>query len=313
MSKQPTRAFVSAFTSAMSDVAIQAARHEVISKRMSAAATAVIAGLAIGMTAAPAPAQAQNHNPVMRVAADVVGGVIGGAIGNQIGGGSGKKAATVAGVAAGVWAAEAMQSEPAQQHRGRTVTTLSNDSFGPTIAPGWSNTRVPTSQPAPSYSRPAAQGVTYTQVPARQLQLQSGTAQMSDERMGKLIAMEGTFLSARDSYARAIYASEQAADDAVLDGGSRAVQQKLTATRAQQRQAQDDFEAARGTFVTAVEHMGARGYDVHHFAHSHKIAQARVTAGDMRHGDVVRVTRGARIVENYDDQHAERAGSFSNR
>lgn len=313
MSKQPTRAFVSAFTSAMSGVAAQAMRHEVITKRMTAAAIAAVTGLTIGLTAAPAPAQAQNSNSVMRTAADVVGGVIGGAIGNQIGGGSGKKAATVAGVAAGVWAAEELQAEPVPQQRGRAVTALSSDSFGPTIAPGWSNTRVPTSQPAAAYSRPTAQAVTYSQLPARQLQLQSGTAQMSDERMAKLIAMEGMFLSARDGYARAIYASEQAADDAVLDGGSRAVQQKLTATRAQQRQAQDEFEAARSTFVNAVEHMGARGYDVHHFAHSHKIAQARVTAGDMRRGDVVRVTRGARIVENYDDLHAERGDSFSNR
>jgi hypothetical protein len=312
MSKQPTRAFVSAFTSAMSDVAAQAVRHEVISKRMTAAAIAAVTGLAIGLTAAPAPAQAQHSNVVMRTAANVVGGVIGGAIGNQIGGGSGKKAATVAGVAAGVWTAEALQSEPVRQ-RDRTVTILSSDSFGPTIAPGWSNTRVPTLQPAADYSRPATAAVTYTHLPARQLQLQSGTTQMSDERMAKLIAMEGMFLAARDGYARAIYASEQATDDAVLDGASRAVQQRLTATRAQQRHAQNDYEAARSSFVNAVEHMGTRGYDVHHFSHSHKIAQARVTAGDMRRGDVVRVTRGARIIENYDDLHAERGDSFSNR
>jgi len=312
MSKQPSRAFAAAFTAAMSDTAVQAARHEVISKRMTAAASAVIAGLVIGLTAAPAPAHAQNGNAVARTAIDVLGGVVGGAIGNQIGGGNGKKAATIAGAAAGVWAAEAMQNGSSQPQR-RGVTRNNIDSFGPVISSGWSNTRMPTSAPAATYSRSAQSEVVHPRLPERQVQLQSGTTEMSDERMSKLVAMEGSFLAARDAYARAIYASEQAEDDAVLDAGGRGVQQKLAATRAQQHQAQGEFDTARGTFVSAVQHMGERGYDVHYFAHSYKLSQARVTAGDMSRGDVVRTTRGARIVENYDDADSVRGESFRSR
>jgi len=311
MSKQPTRAFATAFTAAMTDVAVQAARHEVISKRMTAAATAVIAGMVIGLTAAPAPAQAQNNNAVARSAIDVLGGVVGGAIGSQFGRGNGKKAATVAGAAVGVWAAEAAQTEMAQSSTGRAVTG-NYDSFGPVIASGWSNTRVPASEPVVVHSRGAQPEAVYTRLPQRQAQLQSGTTEMSEERMGKLIALEGSFLRTRDAYARAIFASEQAEDDAVLDAGG-GVQGKLTATRAQQRKAQSDFDSARDTFVNAVQHMGERGYDVHYFAHSFKLSQARVTAGDMSRGDVVRVTRGARIVEHYDEADSVRGESFRSR
>lgn len=300
MSTQPSRAFASAFTAAMSDTAVQVGRHEVISKRMTAAATAVIAGLMISLTAAPTSAHAQNTNSVARSAIDVFGGVVGGAIGSRIGGGNGKKAATVAGAAAGVWAAETMQTD-SSQHQGRRVGTSNSDSFGPVISSGWSNARMPISAPATTYSRSAQPQAVYTSLPDRQAQLQSGTAEMSEDRMSKLVAMEGTFLAARDAYARAIYASEQAEDDAVLDANGRGVQEKMTATRAQQHKAQGEFDAARGTFVNAVQHMGERGYDVHYFAHSYKLAQARVTSGDMSRGDVVRVTRGARIVDQYDD------------
>lgn len=301
MSNQPSGAFTSAFASAMSGTALQAARHEGLAKRMSAAATAVIAGLAIAMTAAPAPAQAQNNNQVMRGAMDVVGAVVGGAIGSQIGGGSGKKAATVAGAAAGVWAAEALQQESAPAQRGRTYLS-SGSSIGPVIAQGWGNTRVPGAEPRMIQSR----------VVERQTQLPSGTTQMSEERMSKLIAMEGVFLLARDGYARAIFSAEEATDDAVLDPGARGVAQRQVATRAQQRQAQGEFESARSTFVSAVEHMGSRGYDVHHFAPSHKLAQARVTANDMRRADIVRVTRGARIMDEYNENDNVRE-SYSNR
>lgn len=311
MSKSPSRAFTTAFVSAMANTAVQAARHEVISKRMSAAAMAVISGLMIAMTAAPAPAQAQNTNSVSRTAIDVIGGVVGGALGSRIGGGNGRKAAMIAGSAAGVWAAESMQPG-SQQGRSRT-TSMSNDSFGPAISPGWSNTRVPTSASSTTSSRTVLPDASYTRLPDRQATLQSGTTQMSDERMSKLVAMEGTFLAARDAYARAIYASEQADDDAVLDGGGRDVQQKLSGTRAHQRQAQTDFDAAKGTFVTAVEHMGQRGYDVHYFAHSHNLAMARVTSADMSRGDVVRVTRGARIVEQYDETDSVRGESYTHR
>lgn len=326
MSSKPSRSFSSAFVAAMSDTAIQAARHEVLSKRMSAAATAVIAGLAIGLTAAPA--QAQN-NQVMRTAADVVGGIVGGAIGNQIGGGSGKKAATVAGAAAGVWVAEAMQSNSGQPQRSRT----SSSNFGPAMAAGWGNapgsnttTRVVTRSAAPgvTYAQvpvrhqqvqgaSSVPGVTFTRVPAAPLQLHSGTTRLSEERMGKLLTMERTFLAARDGYARAIYTAEQAADDVVLDGSSRTAQQQLSAARAQQVKAQEDFEAARGTFTNAVEHMGNRGYDVHQFAHSHKLAQARVTAGDMRHGDIVHAARGPRAAIGQDDSDTMRGQSYSAR
>ncbi|MFC5511007.1 hypothetical protein ACFPOU_07700 [Massilia jejuensis] len=253
------------------------------------------------MTAAPAPAQAQN-NQVMRTAADVFGGVVGGAIGSQIGGGSGKKAATAAGVAAGVWAAEALQQDSAPTQRGRTFVS-SGSSIGPVISPGWSNTRVSGAEPRMIQSR----------VVERQMQLPSGTTQLSDERMSKLVAMEGMFLAARDGYARAIFAAEQANDDAVLEPGARGVVQRQAATRAQQRQAQTEFESARSTFVSAVEHMGSRGYDVHYFAASHKMAQARVTANDMRRGDVVRVTRGARIVDEYAENDSVRGESYGNR
>lgn len=300
MSNQPSRAFASAFVSAMSATAVQAARNEGLSKRMSAAAIAVIAGLAIGLTTVPGPAQAQSNNAVMRTAMDVFGGVVGGAIGAQIGGGTGKKAATVAGTAAGVWAAEALQqdSAPAPTQRGRVVA--SSSSLGPVIASGWGNTRVPGSETR--YAQPRAA--------QRQVQLSSGTTQLSDERMSKLVAIEGVFLASRDGYARAIYAAEQAGDDAVLDPGARGVQQIVAATRAQQRQAHTEFDSARNTFVNTVEQIGARGYDVHHFAHSHKIAQERVTASDMRRGDVMRVTRGARIVEEYSQNDSVRGESY---
>lgn len=310
MSKQPSRTFASAFAAAMSDTAVQVARHEVISKRMTAAATAAIASLVLGLTVAPAPAHAQNNNPVARAALDVVGSVVGGAIGSQIGGGSGKKAATVAGAAAGVWVAESMQSGSLQPQSGRAI---SNDSFGPVISSGWSNTRMPSAAPAAVYSRGTQPDAAYTRLPERQFPLQSGTTQMSEERMSKLIAMEGSFLKARDGYARAIYATEQAQDDAALDAGNRRVQEKLSASSAQQRQAQGDYIAARTTFVNAVQHMGERGYDVHYFAHSYSLSQARVTAGDMRRADVVRETRGARIIERYDDADSVRGESFSNR
>jgi len=302
MSKQPSRVFTSAFASAMSATALQAARHEGLAKRMSAAATAVIAGLAIDMTAAPAPAQAQNNNQVMRGAMDVVGAVVGGAIGSQVGGGNGKKAATVAGAAAGVWAAEALQQDSAPTQRGRTFIS-SGSSIGPVIAPAWGNTRVPGAEPRMIQSR----------VVERQMQLPSGTTQMADNRMSKLIAMEGMFLAARDGYARAIFSAEQANDDAMLEPGARGVAQRQAATRALQRQAQAEYESARGTFVNAVEHMGTRGYDVHYFAQSHKIAQARVTANDMRREDVVRVTRGARIVDAYNENESVRGESYGNR
>lgn len=312
MSKQPSRAFASAFAAAMSDTAVQAARHEVISKRMTAAATVAITALLLGLTTAPVPAHAQNGNPVARAALDVFGGVVGGAIGSQVGGGNGKKAATVAGAAAGVWAAEALQSGSSQPQRGRAFAT-SSDSFGPVIASGWSNTRMPSATPVAVSSRGMQPEAAYTRLPDRQLQLQSGTTQMSDERMSKLIAIEGLFLKARDGYARAIFASEQAEDDAVLDAGNRGVQQNLSAAGAQQRQAQIDYNSARVTFVSAVQHMGERGYDVHNFAHSYSLSQARVTAGDMRRGDVVRVTRNARMVEQYDEADSVRGESFSNR
>lgn len=303
MSNQPSRAFATAFVSAMAATAVQASRNEGLSKRMSAAATAVITGLAIGLTAAPAPAKAQNNNTVMRSAMDVFGGVVGGAIGAQIGGGNGKKAATVAGAAAGVWAAEALQQDSASApvQRGRTVT--SSSSLGPVIASGWGNTRVPGSETR----------FVQTRAVQRQVQLPSGTTPLSDERMSKLVAMEGMFLATRDGYARAIYAAEQAGDDAVLDASARGVQQIVAATRAQQRQAQGEFESARTTFVNAVEQIGSRGYDVHYFAHSHRIAQERVTAGDMRRGDVVRVTRGAQIVDEYNHNDSVRGESYSNR
>lgn len=315
MSKQPSRAFTTAFASAMSDTAIQAARHEVVAKRMSAAATAVIASLVIGLTGAPAPAQAQNGNAVARSAMDVLGGVVGGAIGSRIGsrigGGNGRKAATVAGAAAGVWAAESMRESSNQPQRNNMVTPNSS-SIGPVLGPGWSNTRVPGSAPSTGYSRVTQSQSAYSRVDSQSL-LPSGTIQLSDDRMSKLVAMEGTFLATRDAYARAIFASEQAEDDAVLDAGGRGMQEKMTAARAQQRKAQSEFDGARGTFVNAVQHMGERGYDVHDFAHSYMLAQARVTANDMNHGDVVRVTRGARIVEHYDETNSVRGESYGSR
>lgn len=300
MSKQPSRAFVTAFTAAMSGSAVQAVRHEVISKRMTAAATAVIAGLVIGLTAAPAPAHAQNGNTVARSALDVIGGIVGGAIGNQVGGGNGKKAATVAGAAAGVWASEALQSGSLQPQRDRAAAPR-NDSLGPVIAPGWNNTRMPSAVPAAGYSRETQSGAAQSRLPDRQASLQSGTTQMSDERMAKLVAIEGLFLKSRDGYARAIFSNEQAEDDLALDSGSRVAQQNVSAGVAQQRKAQSDYNSARGNFVSAVQHMGERGYDVHNFAYSYNLAQARVTSGDMSRGDLIRATRGARIVDQQDE------------
>lgn len=300
MSNKASRTFTSAFKSAMSETALQVARQPELVKRMTTGASVVFASLAIALTVAPPPAAAQN-NQVMRTAADAFAGIVGGAIGSQFGGGNGKKAAAAAGVAAGVWAAEALQQQesmPVNRSRGsRDIVSI-----GPVISSGWSNTRVPGADASGFQGRTVERQV-----------LQSGTTQIGGDRVAKLVALERTFLAARDSYARSIYAADLAVDDSVLDPDGRGVQQQLAATRAQQRKSQSDFESARSTFVNAVEHMGSRGYDVHDFAYSHKLAQSRVTAGDMRRGDVERVTRGVRTGDDYKEGESVRGESYSSR
>ncbi len=282
MSTQPSGAFCSAFSAATAAVALQAVRHPAIAKRLSAAAATLIASMALTLTAVPHDAQAQNTNQVKRTAIDALAGIAGAALGHQVGGGNGKKAATVVGAAAGVWAAEAMQDN------GRSTTSSNNGSlrdardtmgagFGPTIAPGWGDVRVPGMDQQRS---------------ARGAQLQSGVTVLSGDRVGKLVDLERTFLITRDDYARTIFLSQQAQDDVVLDPNNRLAQQSASGAAAQSRAAKESYEGSRTAFVTAVEYLGQRGYDVHQFAYSHKIASSRVTGNDMSRGEMARVLPG---------------------
>lgn len=300
MSTKPTSAFCSAFSSATAAVALQVVRHPAIAKRISSAAATLIASMALAMTAAPQHAQAQSTNQVKRTAIDALAGIAGAAIGNQIGGGSGKKAATVAGAAAGVWAAEVMQEDGRTATRGigralREGRDNMGAGFGPALGPGWGDVRVPGMDQQRS---------------ARGGQLQSGVTALSGERIGKLAELERSFLVARDNYARAIYFSQQAQDDVVLDPGNRAAQQNASAAAAQNRAARERYEGSRGAFVTAVEHLGERGYDVHQFAYPHKIAFLRVTANDMSRGEMSRVQPARQGVSQADVVSGPRVDSF---
>lgn len=292
----PISPFSRALSAATGAVVAQVSRQPAFRNRMTAAALALATGVAMSLTAAP-QVHAQTNNTVQRVATDVIGGVIGGAIGSRIGGGSGKKAATVAGVAAGVLAAEAIQDQggsPQLNDVGRygqgAMQPAGWGNMGPTIAPGWGDVRVP------GTGQQAARGV-----------LQSGATPLSGQRSQQLAGIERDFLMARDQYARSIFNAEQAQDDLSLAPGSVTQQQTMKALGAQTRAAEQDYARARQSFVEAVEHLGRRGYDVHQFAYSHKLAYSRVSSNDLSRNDMQRVLSSRNTM-----QEAEvRADTFS--
>lgn len=296
MLNQPSNAFANAFSSSLQATAVQSLRHPALASRMTNAATALITAMALAMTTAPieAQAQSQDQNQVKRAMFDILGGAIGGALGNQVGGGRGKKAATVAGIAAGVLAAEALQDAGRSGSNGR-LRDVRADNFGPYMAPGWGAAGLPDAR---------------TTQRQQYRTLQSGTELLAPDRMEKLMQLERSYLGARDVYARAMYMSQQVQDDLVLDPSSRSVQSQLAAVTAQRRAAQEAHEQQRSNFVQAVEYLGARGYDVHEFAHSHRLSATRVTGADMSRGDAARYSQGRAIQMDAD---IERGDAYGNR
>lgn len=271
MSNAPSSAFSNAFSASVKAVAMQVSRHAVFATRMTTAALTFSAGVAIALTAMPQQAHAQNQ--VKRAALDGVGGIVGAVLGNQVGGGRGKDAATALGAAAGVWAAESMQ-ESSRDSGLREVPSSrsvpSRDNFGPTISPNWHVSGID------------------QQSASRSGQLASGTTPLSADRSNKLSAMERDFLAARDRYAKSIFASQQIQDDLILEPGSPDLQKQVTAINSRRDAAQSQYDNAKRGFVSAVEYLGQRGYDVHQYAYSYKLANSRVTAGDMSRGDLSR-------------------------
>lgn len=261
---KPSKAFASTYSGAVGAVAVQLAREPAFSGRLTAAATAFAVAVAVGLTVAPPQAQAQNN--VKRTAIDTFAGLAGAAIGGQFGGGRGKSVAAAAGAAAGVWIAESMQEDGRPQS---SRFSGHNSNFGPST--DWGNVQVP------GMSRAARQ-------PAGATRLSSGVTPLSVERENKLVTLERTFLTARDTYAEALFNYQQAKDDAVLEPGNRHVASQVDKAASAGVDAQHAYEVERRKFVEAVEYLGNRGYNMHNFAYSHSLAGARVVPGDMSRG-----------------------------
>jgi hypothetical protein len=305
MSSKPSTIFSRAYSTTVDSAILQLGHHEATRSRMTAGALALVAALAVSLTAAPAPVHAQNQ--IQRAAADVFGGIIGGALGSQVGGGRGRKAAEVAGLAAGVWASESVQGNNAnttnRTQRGSVDPNI--DRFGPS---GWNNsttdtrmtdTRVQRSRTVASVSSGSGASL-----------LQSGNVALTAERTAKLNEMEQSFLASRDKYARSIYTAQQLQDDLVLSPSSRSLQQQISAAEGQKRSAENEYAGARQPFVEALEHLGARGYDVHQYAYSYQLTRARVTAGDMRRGDLGQAIHGR---NNLNDTEQMRGDTYEMR
>lgn len=267
-----TSAFATAYQAASTGVIAQVSRYDVFKKRMTAAAISLVTGAAI-ITGAPTDARAETSG-LAHFAATAFGGIVGAAIGGQVGKGNGKTAATVAGGAAGVWVAEKLQEDANQAPNAQRQNT--NTGFGPAIAPGWNDSDVRRINQTSRTSLPP--------------QLQSGKVALTEDRITKLTAKERTFLNARDNLARSLYEAQQIQDDLVLEPNSKALQQQGSVANGNQRAAVGAYEQAREGFLTAVEHLGNRGYDVHQYAHSYTLANTRVTAKDLVRSDLAQVT-----------------------
>lgn len=290
MSK-PSAAFSAAYAGTVGAIGVQLAREPMFAGRLSGSAAAFVTAVALALTGA---SQAHAENTVKRAAIDTFAGIAGAAVGSQFGGGNGKKMATAAGAAAGVWIAESMQEDSRGSQRG-TYNDGSASSFGPT---GWSNSSTQNMQPIRQSARQVAriQGDSgqvgrwsNAQVPgmsqaAARVGLMSGTTALNGDRLYKLKSLEGAFLRTRDNYAKALFAAEQAQDDAVLDRGSRDASRASNKAMERVVEVQQAYGAARSIFVEAVEHLGERGYNVVAFSYSHRIAAARVTSDDMPRG-----------------------------
>lgn len=264
---QSNKNFHDAVQSGTDAVLIQVARSESFRTKLTASALATAAVIALTLTIAPTEVHAQND--VIRAAKDALGGIIGGAVGNQFGKGNGKTAATVAGAAAGVWITEELSGNQNNAQQARQTQQIRRE-----FAPEGLDAR---SFAPNGYAAPAA----VANVRQTSNALQSGTVIISPDRLKKLTDKENGFLAARDNFARKLNDAQQAEIDAVLTSGSRQVAQQRTATSAAEQEAATLYVNARNEFVSAVEYMGSRGYDVHQFAFSYNLASQRLTAKDL--------------------------------
>lgn len=258
--------FGRSYLALMGAVVNQMAEQPSLRGRMTTSALTLAVGIALAMTAAP-QAQAEE-SALARTARGTIGAIIGGALGSQIGGGSGKTAATAAGAAAGIWASEAIGGHTQEQAGGGY---RNQRGYGPMMPPDWNAPRRTSVQGMP------AGGVA---------RLQSGTTPLSADRANKLVAKERAFLDARDTYARTLFAAQQAQDDAVLDGYNPDIQRANAAASSASEYAQQQYAVARKDFVEAVEYLGSRGYAVHAHAYAHKLAYNNVTANDLARRDM---------------------------
>lgn len=285
----PSQAFQKAYAGTTGAIAVQLAREPGFARRMSAASLAFATAVALALSGAP---EAHAQNSLKRAAIDTFAGLVGGAAGAQVGGGNGRRVAAAAGAAAGVWIAESMQENGADP-RASYGQDGSVSNFGPT---GWNNSSMSGMQPVRQSARQAARlraepadaGRWHnTRVPgmeqagSRPTALESGATPLSRERLEKLKGMEAAYLRARDDYAQALFASEQAQDDAMLEPGSQSAAKSLKAAQERVADAQQSYGASRTSFVSAVEYMGQRGYDVVQFSLSHRLAAKPVSSDDM--------------------------------
>lgn len=291
---QKDSAFAQAYKASAGAVLAQASASDTFRRRMTSAALAMATALTMSLTANVHEAHAQD-NQVVRTAKDAIGAIIGGALGSQVGKGNGKTAAAALGTAAGVWAAEAMQEDSSYARPG-TYSTNSVREIAPSWTPGWG--------PSPTMQNNAGAN----NAPAARLP--SGTTALSPDRMGKLSSIEGQFLAARDAYARAMYVSDQAEDDLRLSPGSRELQSARNEAGGKERTAFNTYEKVRTDFVSAVEYLGKRGYDVHAFAYSHHLAGTRVTSNDMARRDLA---QAASYQQPERESYVDRENSYASR
>jgi hypothetical protein len=277
--------FEQAYRAGFGAVLTQVARDDGFRTHLTKAALTLAAGVAIALTGAQEANAQQPDNGLVRFAKNTVGAVIGGALGSQIGGGSGKTAATVAGAAAGVWASEELLVNGSQQQRSQQ-NHQGSSMDGPALSMR-SGPQMATPQSMQHMGRGSniERVQQHSGLPQR---LSSGTTPMTADRHAKLAASEQAFLGNRDALARALFSFQQSQDDTVLDPRSRSAKERLVATESVLRNAQGVYGQAKSEFLTAVEHMGARGYDVHQFAYSHGLAYNQVTAKDMARNDIDR-------------------------
>lgn len=254
----------------MASVAVvaQASRHNSLKDKLTAVSISVASAVALSMSVAPTDAHAQEVNQLKRAAQTTLGALIGGGLGSQVGKGNGKTLATGIGATAGVIIAEELRGD--QDPRRVNNSGYQNQGFGPRdfgptgVVPAYNNGR--TSQ--------------------QNAVLQSGSEPLNADRLNKLTAKEQGFLSARDQFARSKFMALQAQDDAVLSPRNKQLEEISIQTANREASARNTYEDARNEFVSAVEYLGKRGYDVQQFAYSYNLAYRQVTSKDMVRRDV---------------------------